>query len=84
MAHHLTPVVFIGQQGLTRSVISKTEEGLLSHELIKVRFTDYKDEKSSLADALATATDSMLVDIIGHIAILYRPHPDMEHRKINI
>lgn len=36
-AHHLNPVVMIGQQGLTESVIKETDAALTAHELIKVR-----------------------------------------------
>ena len=36
-AHHLHPVVMVGQQGLTDSVIKETDAALTAHELIKVR-----------------------------------------------
>lgn len=84
LAHHLDPVVIVGHQGVTDSIIAKTEEGLLSHELIKIKFGDYRDEKSTLAESLAKTTDSHLIDIIGHIAILYRPQPDPQKRRIRI
>ena len=81
-AHHLNPLVLIGQNGLTENVIQKTDQVLLSHELIKVKFLDYKDEKKELVEQLVQATDSYFVSTIGHIAILYRPHPEAEKRKI--
>lgn len=81
-AHHLDPVVMVGHQGITSSVIEKTEEGLQSHELIKIKFIDYKDEKVALIESLTRSTNSTLVDFIGHVAIVYRPHPDPEQRKI--
>ena len=81
-AHHLDPVVLIGQNGLTENIIQKTDQVLLSHELIKVKFLDYKDEKKELVEQLVQATDSCFVSIIGHIAVLYRPHPEEEKRKI--
>ena len=36
-SHHLHPVVMVGQQGLTDSVIKETDAALTAHELIKVR-----------------------------------------------
>jgi len=50
--------------------------------LIKVRFNEFKDQKKALAEELATRTGSQIAGIIGHIAILYRPQPDEEKRKI--
>jgi len=82
LAHKLRPVVYIGHQGITRSVISKTEEGLSSHELVKVKFNDHKNERQSLAEYLSRMTQSRLVNIIGHVAILYRENPDSKNRKI--
>ena len=35
-AHHLHPVVMVGQQGLTESVIKAPDAALTAHELIKV------------------------------------------------
>ena len=44
-AHHLHPVVMVGQQGLTESVIKETDAALTAHELIKVRvFGDDRTE----------------------------------------
>ena len=82
LAHHLEPVVYIGQQGLTENIIAKTDESLLAHELIKVKFGGYKDQKQNIIQSLTESTDSLIVDLIGHVAILYRPHPDIKQRRI--
>ena len=84
MAHGLKPVVFIGQRGLTDALIRSTGEAFESHELIKVKFIDYKEkkQKTEFAKALEARTGSYLAGMIGHIAILYRPHPDPEKRRI--
>ena len=49
LAHHLDPVVMIGQKGMTPQVIEKTRSALDAHELIKVRFTEFKKEKRDLS-----------------------------------
>lgn len=84
MAHGLKPVVFIGQKGLTDALIRSTEEAFESHELIKVKFIDYKGkkQKTEIANAIAARTGSHLAGMVGHIAILYRQHRDPEKRKI--
>lgn len=84
IAHGLKPVVYIGQKGLTDALIRSTEEAFDSHELIKIKFIDYKEKKkkTELSRDLEARTGSHLAGMIGHIAILYRPHPDLEKRKI--
>ncbi len=81
-AHALNPVVYIGQQGVSEQVIIKTENELSAHELIKIKFTEFKAEKDELAELLAKETGSEMVEIIGHTAVLFRQHPDPELRKI--
>jgi len=84
LAHHLEPVVMIGKQGLTDGIVAATVKALDAHELIKVRFLDFKDEKHGLTEQLAAATASEVAGVIGHIAILYREHPDPDKRKIEL
>ncbi len=48
-AHHLHPVVAIGQHGLTPSVLREIEVNLRAHELIKVRaFSDIRGEREAM------------------------------------
>ena len=86
IAHGLKPVVYIGQKGLTDALIRSTEEAFDSHELIKIKFIDYKEkkQKTELSRDLEGRTGSQLAGIIGHVAILYRPHADREKRKIKL
>jgi RNA-binding protein len=84
LAHHLDPVVMIGKQGLTDGIIAATIKALDAHELIKVRFLDFKEEKKDLTAQLAEATSSEIAGIIGHVAILYKEHPDVDKRKIDL
>ena len=71
-AHDLQPVVIVGGAGLTDGVVQMTAASLAAHELIKVKFNEYKDEKQELTDQLCAGTDSTLVRIIGNVAILYK------------
>jgi len=85
-AHALKPIVFIGQKGVTDSVVRSTEDALNKHELIKVKFIDFKEksQKKELTAAVATRADCELVGMIGHTAIFYRQHSDPEKRKIEL
>lgn len=72
-AHHLRPVVRIGQKGLTPAVIDETDQSLTAHELIKVHIQcDERSARRQLAADLAHATGAELVDGIGKMFILYR------------
>src|SRR5262245_63398019 len=82
LAHHLKPVVQIGKQGLTNGVQASVEEALNAHELIKVKFMDFRDQKRELTEELAVGTGSALIGMIGNIVIIYRPQPNPEKRKI--
>ena len=83
-AHHLKPIVFVGKEGMTETVVSAVKEAVLAHELIKVRFVDNKDTKKKLAPALAKKSKTELVGMIGHLAIMYREHPDEAKRKVKV
>jgi RNA-binding protein len=82
LANPLKPLVQIGKQGLTDGVRISVDRSLGSHELVKVKFLDYQDQKEDLTDDLVRTTDSILVALVGNIATLYREQPDPEKRKI--
>lgn len=75
LAHSLKPVVQVGQNGVTQSVLDATESALLDHELIKVRLREPIDKKA-LAASLAEGAKATLCGVIGHTVILYRRHPE--------
>jgi RNA-binding protein len=86
LAHGMKPLVFVGQKGLSHTVIKAVDESLEKHELIKVKFIDFKekDQKEKIAGTIEKETASELVGMIGHIAIFYRQQKDPEKRKINV
>lgn len=77
-AHSLSPLVIVGQEGVTDGVTAMLSSQLNSHELVKLKFNEYKEEKRELAEALAQSTGATLVRIIGNIAIFYRENPEEE------
>jgi RNA-binding protein len=84
LAHHLDPVVHVGQRGLTEAVIAGVEETLAAHELIKVRLAGDRERRSELTAEIARRTGANLAGTIGRIAILYREHADPERRSIEL
>ena len=86
LAHGIKPHVMIGQKGLSPSVLEAVSEALDAHELIKVKFLDFKDkeQKKAISGTIEAQTGSELVGMIGHMAIFYRQHPDPEKRRIQL
>jgi RNA-binding protein len=75
-AHHLHPVVAIGQHGLTPSVLREIDVNLRAHELIKVRaFSDIRGEREALLGQICAKLDAAPVQHIGKLLILWRPAP---------
>jgi len=81
-AHHLDPVILIGKQGITDALVKAAVEALDAHELIKIRFNEFKTEKAALAETIANRAGAEIAGMIGHVAILYRRHPEPDKRKI--
>lgn len=72
-AHPLAPVIIIGNKGLTQNVSLETDRALLTHELIKVRINaEDRLSRQNIAAELCNECNAELIQIIGHIAIIYR------------
>ncbi len=82
LAHAMQPVVQVGQGGLSDALVAAVDQGLTDHELIKVRFGDFKEQRRELSVAVAERVGAEVAGLIGHVVILYRPRPDPEKRRI--
>lgn len=82
MGQSLDPVVRLGRSGPTEGLLAALDKALDDHELVKLAFVDFKDERRDMAVELATATKSELVRSIGNVVLLYRPNSDPDARKI--
>ncbi|WP_439257572.1 ribosome assembly RNA-binding protein YhbY [Lonepinella sp. BR2271] len=77
LAHHLNPVVMLGGNGLTEGVLAEIDNALNYHELIKVKVAGAdRDTKQLIIDAIVRETQSVAVQTIGHIVVLYRQSED--------
>jgi RNA-binding protein len=76
--------VTIGRAGATPQLAERLGELLAQHELVKLRFGDFKDSRHELAAALATSAGAELVRVIGFVAIFYKRNPDPDKRKVDI
>ncbi len=80
-ANNVESVVNVGSAGVSEGVIQKIDDEISRHELIKVKFNDFKDEKKELSFEIAESTKSILVRLIGNVAILYRTAEKVQDRK---
>ena len=77
LAHHLSPVVMLGGNGLTEGVLVEIDNALNHHELIKVKIAGADREvKQLIIDAIVRETKAVNVQTIGHILVLYRQSDD--------
>ena len=81
-SHTLNPRIWIGKKGLSDEIIDNVNMIIEKHELIKIKFVDFKDSKQEIIDIISKKTDSTVVKIIGNIAVLYRQSEDPEKRKV--
>ena len=75
-AHHLEPVVLIGDAGMTPAVLREIDVHLKSHELIKIRVAgDDRDARAAMIDTVCGELNASPVQHIGKTLILFRPKP---------
>lgn len=76
-AHALSPIVWIGAGGLSESVLHEVDQGLKSHELIKIKVSN--DEwgiRNAFLEEICLRLDAAPVQHIGKILVIYRPEPE--------
>lgn len=74
LGHHLQPVVMIGKEALSDSLLASVEESLASHELIKVKLQEgCMLDRREVAEQLAQVTGAQVAQILGKTILLFRP-----------
>ncbi len=77
LAHHLQPVIIVGDKGITEPLLTEFRNALDHHELLKVRINAAdRDERARMVEALIAAGGAELVQRIGHVATLWRRNPE--------
>jgi len=78
LAHPLSPIVMLGNAGLTDAIVKELDRALKDHELVKVaaRVGDRASRDSALGD-LARLTASELVQRVGHVGLFYRRRSEL-------
>ncbi|MGA2246743.1 MAG: YhbY family RNA-binding protein [Verrucomicrobiota bacterium] len=72
-AQLLEPMLKIGKAGLSDGFVQTVSAALNRHELVKIKFAEFKEQKKELAPLLAEKTNSHLVMRVGNVMVLHRP-----------
>jgi len=83
-AQRMDPSLKVGKQGLSEPFLKSLNEELTRHELVKVKFAEFKEQKKDLAPQLAQKTGSHLVTLLGNVAVLFRRNLDPQKQKIQL
>jgi len=78
------PVIFqVGKGGINENMIKQISDALEARELIKLRVLQNCEYTSrEAAEAIAEATDSAVVGVVGSTFVLYRESE--KHKKIDL
>jgi len=74
-AQRLKATLKVGKEGLSPQFLAALDHALRHHELVKVKFDNFKEQKKELAPQLAENSGSHLVMRVGNVVVLYRPKP---------
>jgi RNA-binding protein len=75
-AQRLKATLKAGKEGLSPQFLAALDEVLKHHEIVKVKFDEFKEHKRELAPQLAEKSRSHLVTPVGNVVVLYRPEPE--------
>ena len=78
-AHHLSPVVMIGADGLSAAVLREADAALNAHGLIKIRVLgDDREAREQMYQQIADQLNAAPIQHIGKLFVLWRPIPEKE------
>ena len=81
-ANGLEPLFQSGKGGVSEALIKQTDDALRARELIKIRvlLETTPENPKTIANTLAAATESEVIQVIGGSIVLYRYNEEL-HQK---
>ncbi len=74
--------VIVGKAGLSRGALGHIRAMLARQELLKVKLPRLPEaSRRAVAQELAHAAGAELVDVVGHMVVLYRPNDQLPPEK---
>ena len=66
----------IGKSGVNENVIEEIKRQLKANELVKIKFAkNIARDKDKYIDDIVTQTRAKLIDVRGHVAVIYKKKP---------
>lgn len=84
LGHDLSPVVRLGNAGLTEAVMNELNIAIEHHELIKVKIPAEREVRKEITAKICEDCGAILVNSIGHIILIFKrnhPAPKIEFPK---
>ena len=73
LAHEASPIIWIGQHGLSPNVLEEVQKALEHHELVKIKLrVGERSEREKVSQSLCELTGAELVQKIGNTLTLYK------------
>ena len=81
-AHHLSPVVMIGEKGMTPAVMKEIARALDDHGLIKVHVAGGdREERTAIYQSVADDLSAARIQMIGKMLVFYREPLQKEEKE---
>lgn len=81
-AHHLNPVVLIGEKGMTPAVMKEIARALDNHGLVKVHVAgDDREEREEIYHTVADELGAARIQAIGKMLVFFRPPVEKEQQE---
>ncbi len=79
LAHGIKPVIIIGANGITESLMEELESSLDHHELLKVKMSSAeREDRKELMAYVLEKTQADLVQSIGKTFVIFRANDETE------
>ncbi|NMP38419.1 MAG: YhbY family RNA-binding protein [Clostridiales bacterium] len=82
-ANTLEPLFQVGKGGISDALIAQTDDALNARELIKLKvlLESAPESPKDTAAAIAAATGSEVVQVVGGSMVFYRFNPELHKKK---
>ncbi len=84
LGNRLKPVIYIGKNGLSEQVINSIDEALEIHELIKLKYIEFREQRNVLNKQITEMNHCEIAGQTGFTTLFFRRNPDKTKRKIKL
>lgn len=79
IGHNINPMLMIGQNGITESLMEELEKTLEHHEILKIKIAaGDREDRQEIIQHILQETGAALVQSIGKTCLIYRKSEESE------